>query len=668
MIRIYLDGKLAIPKENQTIKLTSENFYFTKSASYTYDVELPLAIESNRKIFGNIHRMDISKNPRKLQAVMEVDNVTVLAGTAHITSVSDSSVKVQILGEAASYNYGNKMDETYIDELDLGNWFMVTWPDGSHWNRHDEAWAYYPADAKFKGTSGMVFKRARYNDDGTEDKDNLFKRIYNGTYPWVAFPVMNTNADVLCNAVAYHYVSEGTVKPYFRGYIGSSRLNNDEKDNITTSSAIQPFVWIISELIAKATGYELPREDNALYTNSFFKRIFIVNANNMIECNKCLPHWSVNDFWTNLENAFGVILSIDYANKRMALRQRADHYRNKASCIVLKNVVDEYSVDVDEDSLADISLDSVGFADFDADPADLLDEFIMKHCTVNKDFSDIKELLQWAKDNRTILKNYKGTLFECKDKRQYILTQSEGIVEVNQFRPRLTEESEEDIDVELKFVPARIIDGESPIYGTGLYSDIAGYNDLPIGSFPVRMLQTPDISDMGWYKEAGYSEIDIEAVLNEEQAEESNEDDKNDVIYIAIVGDKVWEDLTVDFTLIDKTVIENQHVTYPRPIIRERLRARLSDPGKVYSQDSPYSLSLIPIEGQENLANNTISGAVEIATKVKQCIRFVADSIPDPTSIFLIHNRKFICEKIEADIAVTGLKKLMTGYFYELNL
>ena len=67
--------------------------------------------------------MDVSKVSRILTAELIVDNVTVLLGTAHITAVTETSVKVQLLGAAASYNYGNKMDNTFIDELDLGDWY-----------------------------------------------------------------------------------------------------------------------------------------------------------------------------------------------------------------------------------------------------------------------------------------------------------------------------------------------------------------------------------------------------------------------------------------------------------------------------------------------------------------------------------------------------------------
>lgn len=670
MIQLYLDGKLAIPKENQTIKFTTENSFFTKSASYTYDVELPLALVENRRIFGFIHRMDQSKEPRVLTAVLIVDNVTVLSGTAHITSVTETAVKVQLLGEAASYNYGNKMDDTYIDSLDLGDWFMTTWPDGSHWEgRGNVGWLYYPADTHFKGTSTMVFSRAQYTDDGKWSNATLFSRIYNGTYPWVAFPVINSTADFKCNGYAYRFTdsTRKTITAFWRGYVGE-RTNRRPTDNpVVTSDAVQPFVWIMAEKIAAATGFSLNRADNALYTNPFFKRIFIVNANNMIECNKCLPHWSVNEWWTQLENTFGLVLSVDYAGKKMVLKQRSDHYRQRAATVCLKNVVDEYTSDVDDETQVDISVNNVGFADFDADPADLLDEYIMSNCDVNTDFNSIVELLTWGK-SQSDLTVYKGTLFKCKDGRHYIYTEAEGFIEVNQFRPRLSDETE-DIEIELKFVPARFVDAECDLFdytrnGSGA-SGTQG-KDVPVGSFAVQMLQVPDISEMDWYKKKAYSEIDIESLINEEEDETTVAEDKTDVIYLAILPTSPGENISTSTELTTGGTFSGT-IWHPRPRLRARVKASLSDTAPT-TEDPQYSLSLIPIEGLSNLAANTINGSIVIGTKVRQCIKFIADSIPDPASIFLIHNRRFVCEKIEADIATDGLKKLLTGYFYEIGL
>ncbi len=43
MTIIYLDGQPVVAS-TKSIKLTSENTFFTKTSSYTYDVELPLDI------------------------------------------------------------------------------------------------------------------------------------------------------------------------------------------------------------------------------------------------------------------------------------------------------------------------------------------------------------------------------------------------------------------------------------------------------------------------------------------------------------------------------------------------------------------------------------------------------------------------------------------------
>lgn len=85
----------------------------------------------------------------------------------------------------------------------------------------------------------------------------------------------------------------------------------------------------------------------------------------------------------------------------------------------------------------------------------------------------------------------------------------------------------------------------------------------------------------------------------------------------------------------------------------------------------PYmvSLSLNPIEGVRTLASSTVSGEgmPKINATVRHCFRFISDRVPDPASLFLIRNRRFVCDKIEATITPNGLQPLLTGYFYELE-
>ena len=653
MTEIILDGKRAVPNANSTIKLTCENTFFTKSASYTYDVELPLDIVENREIFGWINRFDMSKNSRVLEARLVVDNETVLSGTAHITQVSETSVKVQLLGESAAYNYGNKMDKTFIDELNLGDWYTTTWPDD------------YPDGTKIKGTTSTVVNRA--GKDGS-----VLQNFINGNYPWVAFPVVNSNAEMMCNTFAYMFDDNSgkELSLFYKSYQGIKGREGRSPEPPVDSAAIQPFVWVMAEKIAAATGFTLERGDNALFSNNFFRRIFIVNANNMIECNKCLPHWSVNEWWTQIENTFGLIMTVDYATRRMFLRHRVEHYRLHAGICEVTEAVDEYTTDVDDDSETDISTNNVGFAEADFDPADFLSDYILDNAEYDQSFASPEQLAEWASEKGAKeMATRKNIIFECEDGRHFIYSSKEGILEVNQFRNRYVPESEnKGVEVELKFVPARYVEDVCNIYPfTTRHPGAAVRPDSPVGSFPVKVLQVPDISDMEWYRGLSDTDLDIERLVDGDDEEVSSSEEKDDVIYMAIANPMLdtlpqtikfesgffMDDLTFDFQ-------------YPRALLRSRCVAPLGEAPKY--EDAPFSLSLIPIDGQTNIGTCTIVNAIQANTKVKYCISFIHDRIPDPGEIFIIRNRRFVCEKIEANINPKGLDRLLTGYFFELEL
>ena len=100
------------------IKLTRENPYFTQSESYTLDVTLPMDIMENRNIFGNLQRIDRSKESMKLKCLLRVDNFEVMHGTASVIQVTDREVKIQLLSGDSELN--SKAGNVYLDELDLG--------------------------------------------------------------------------------------------------------------------------------------------------------------------------------------------------------------------------------------------------------------------------------------------------------------------------------------------------------------------------------------------------------------------------------------------------------------------------------------------------------------------------------------------------------------------
>lgn len=53
----------------------------------------------------------------------------------------------------------------------------------------------------------------------------------------------------------------------------------------------------------------------------------------------------------------------------------------------------------------------------------------------------------------------------------------------------------------------------------------------------------------------------------------------------------------------------------------------------------------------------------------KNCmeIKFKSDEIPDPSKIYIIRNKKFVCAKIEMEVKDDAIEPIYTGYFYMLS-
>ena len=82
---------------------------------------------------------------------------------------------------------------------------------------------------------------------------------------------------------------------------------------------------------------------------------------------------------------------------------------------------------------------------------------------------------------------------------------------------------------------------------------------------------------------------------------------------------------------------------------------------------SMWSLSLNELRGYDFYLGQLHRLTFRCSHQVKHIFRFLSDSIPEPTDVFLIHGKRFACEKIEASIRDGNLDKLMTGYFYEIT-
>ena len=67
----------------------------------------------------------------------------------------------------------------------------------------------------------------------------------------------------------------------------------------------------------------------------------------------------------------------------------------------------------------------------------------------------------------------------------------------------------------------------------------------------------------------------------------------------------------------------------------------------------------------DSLPHN-VGTALDIDSHNLQCIKFLTDDIPDPSKIYIFHNRRYICQKVELEVSGEGISRLKTGYFYEI--
>lgn len=648
MIQLFINSLPAVVKDGTSFKVSLENQFFTKTSSYSFDVELPMSAPENRAIFGNLNRRDVTKGHKSLTAKLLADNITILSGTATITQVTEASVKVQLLGESAAYRYGNKVDKLHIDTLPLGDWYTRTFGT-------------YPGFSQsHTGSTYPIISYLAYELEGDWTATSFINWIlHNGM--WVAYPIYNTEADTVCNHYLWRATSTDDNAAYYLS-VPYATPDGSRNGHPQIKFAVQPFLWYMCKIIAEATGYTLADTDNALYQDPFLRRIFLANANINIECNRCLPHWTVNEWWTQIENTFGVTMLLSDTDRSMRLVTRSAHL--STSPITLTHIVDSFTTEINDDpARPDITTQNVAFATSDqwSLQQHLSDEILDLATIVECDtLTNIKTHLA---DDDAFRK-----IYQCHG-RQYVLsnriTDSDiyRIREVNLLRPRRVTDNDNN-DVELKFIPCAFTNVEAKIVTR--FSDDIGPTDGLLGKIDVTMLSRPDRTNFDWFTDESTltdtATFNLNSIIFGSDTP-PEEEETHDIAYIAIHPGEPLNTYTHD---------QYGNLTYPHAHLNQWKEIIYNGDDIIETTHDPdESLSLIPIDSQHNLATHlfdtTGTPTAPIDTTVRHCFHFIADKIPNTSDVFVINNKKYLCEKLEVSINSKGIDKLITGYFYLIN-
>lgn len=674
MIELYLDNKPAVLRDNVSIKLTRENVYFTKSGSYTYDIELPLDSRENMAILGNINRKDVPAGYREYHAVLRADNHVLLDGKAIIHQVTDTAAKIQLLGGNAELNFYAKGTKLYVDELNLGDWYsLMNWtPEPEHHKGNafllldQEHNAIYTSNYPHSSAYTKWMERWWSNAEGSASN--------NATDKGVMFPVINESAayrEDTNNAEANNLEGGGVI---VNGYI--LRLDSDDSQQRRYPAfryswpggpatkvpqvipSFQPMLVMMIAKVLEAAGYPLTNESEiALLQNSLFRHIFIVTANNRIELNKALPHWTVNEFVTQVEHLLGIVIDVDETSKKSSVAFRTQYWRDGGNQTVIDDVVDEYQVEIDKEETSDVSNGNVGFADV-ADGFEHISDDIMSAVEVDRTrwttIAGMRESLSVGAVNR----QHKGRIYEAQG-HQFIVVENNGAYEfreVNQLRMLQRNTDKREVDIELKIVPCPITQWDCPYVQTSKGSD-GKYTDTVQGSVPVDVFTRPDIAHIGTDNvSADDDEIDIEALIEGEQ-ELPDKENKPDLMYIGVIP--------ASCTFRQYPI---PHY-WPRPISWHQwtVKADGIDPGNAVSQREYLELNKTSSEPTDkSLYSESMKTTSIIDTTVKHCIKFISHEVLRPAGTFIIHGQLFACEKLEYNISNKGVSPLVTGYFFRL--
>ncbi|MBO4722479.1 MAG: hypothetical protein J5629_06055, partial [Muribaculaceae bacterium] len=218
-------------------------------------------------------------------------------GAIVITEITHETVKVQFLEKRSYQNFFPRFDEKYINELDLGDWPSLT-----------------PSNT----TPAQMW--SRWQD-------------------YTALPWVNNSTGVLQNCVKWNSAQNR--------YDWKTVADDDDDLNYSKGFSFQPNLLWLTKKICNSLGYTY---DFSIWENSIYKYLFVMNTTPYVWSSgkwaTALPHWTINEFFMELENLLLYEFDIDHKKGHVTCTKTQENVES-AGTVLIEKVVDEFSVDVE---------------------------------------------------------------------------------------------------------------------------------------------------------------------------------------------------------------------------------------------------------------------------------------------------------------------------------
>lgn len=624
MITCIINGHRAYPISTSSIKVTYANQYVTDDGEYTYDITFPMDILANREIFKNVSRFEVAKNIAKYDdCKLYVDSRIIMSGVGTILSVNQNEVKLQIVGGKSRIKFNEKLTKHYIDELDLG---IADKPG-------------YTVD---KGWSQGFKNIQKINDIYRLDDDKT--KFLGVEGKWCFVPVRDETNDMIANFVGVDKTKQ------FIGYNAPFIMN----------LAVQPNLMHILRKVVEYEGYTLKRND---YDCKPWNLLYIASAYKTRELRKALPHWSSYTFIEEFRKLFNATIVFDDILKTCSVINASE--LTTADSIKIEPL-DEYTTDYDEDgsistsSTANLEYNLGGSANrgsYEVISKKVFENFESFHSEeISLDHQFVSTTLLWSekKKRQTIIENFGDYYIYVEDESGKKSWKLAGV-----WSPLIRDKSSEDY-VDLNISPAAQV-VEDINFKTALIGEDKYYEKRCLLSIPNDKEPDSKESDVD---DDGFSYTSVQDAIDDESKLDKSEDDQ--------------ECMNIFFILPGRVQIGGPNQTslswvgnksrWPQFLTDYRINEDYRYSGIADIFHDTYSLSLRKTrEVGSTCLGSFHNNGLRIDNKNSMEIKFKSDEIPDPSKIYIIRNKRFVCAKIEMEVKDDAIEPIYTGYFYMLS-
>ena len=622
MITCVINGMAAYPAASQSIKLTYANQYVTDDGEYSYDINFPMSIMDNRRVFHNVSRFDVSKVTQKYNdCKLYVSGRLILSGVGTVISVTEAEIKLQIVGGKSRIKFNDKLTKHYIDEIPFGTADKPGYTVDKGFSQ------------KFKDKISEIY---RLNEDKSE--------FLGAEGRWCFMPVRDETNDLIANFVGVDKTKQ------FIGYNAPFIMN----------LAVQPNLMYIFRKVVEYEGYSLKRND---FDCKPWNLLYIASAYKTRELCKALPHWSSYTFIEEFRKLFNATIVFDDIKKTCSVINASE--LATADSVEIEPL-DEYTTDYDEDgsfstsSTANLEYnlgDSANRDNYEVIPKKVFDSFEIVHSEelMGSDRQFASTTLLWSekKKRQTIIENYGDYYIYVEDEDGNKNWKLAGI-----WSPLIRDSASDDY-VNLNISPAAQV-VENINFKSGLLEDNY-YEKRCLLSIPND--KEPDSKECD-IDEDGYSYTSVQDALDDESMLDTSEDEQECMNIFFILPGRVQ---TVDGTNTRLSWVGNKS-RWPQFMTDYRINYGYRFSGIAFIDDAYYSLALcMKSEIGTTCLGSLHDSGIKIDNKNCLQVKFKSNIIPDPSKAYIIHNKKFVCEKIEMEIKDDEIDKIYVGYFYMMS-